>query len=129
VILGGLSELNAVTHDAGLIATAQAIADATLTHLADAHGVLHDTCEPKCGGDGTQFKGIFVRNLMELNDAAPNGRYKSFADTNAQSIWKNAQGPNYQFGQVWSGPFDAGNAISQGSALDTFVAAAEMERR
>jgi predicted alpha-1,6-mannanase (GH76 family) len=127
VILGGLTELNKIAPNPSLPATAQAIASATLTHLTDANGVLHDTCEPNCGADGVQFKGIFVRNLMALNDAFPNLQYKKFTDTNAESIWNNSQGPNFEFGQVWSGPFDAGNAGSQSSALDAFVAAAEMQ--
>lgn len=127
VILGGLTELNKVAPNATLPAAAQSIAAAALTYLTDANGVLHDTCEPNCGGDGVQFKGIFVRNLMALNDAFPDPRYKKFVDVNAESIWNNSQGSNYQFGQVWSGPFDAGNAGSQSSALDAFVAAAEMD--
>jgi len=128
VILGGLVELNKVAPDPSLVTTAESIANATLANLTDANGVLHDVCEPNCGADGVQFKGIFVRNLMALHDARPNPRYKTFTDTNAQSIWNSSQGSNYQFGQVWSGPFDAGNAGSQSSALDVFVAAAEMER-
>lgn len=129
VVLGGLTELNMVAPDPSLPATAQAIANAALTHLTDANGVLHDTCEPHCGADGVQFKGIFVRNLMALDEAFPDSHYKKFVDTNAESIWNNSQGANYQFGQVWSGPFDAGNAGSQSSALDAFVAAATLQRR
>ncbi|HTZ89509.1 MAG TPA: glycoside hydrolase family 76 protein [Alloacidobacterium sp.] len=129
VILGGLTELNKVAPNPTLPATAQSIAAATLTRLTDANGILHDTCEPNCGADGVQFKGIFLRNLMALNSAFPNPRYKKFTDTNAESIWNNSQGPNYEFGQVWSGPFNAGNAGSQSSALDAFVAAAQMNSR
>jgi predicted alpha-1,6-mannanase (GH76 family) len=129
VILGGLTELNKITHNPTLIATAQSIAAATLTNLTDSNGILHDICEPNCGADGVHFKGIFVRNLMGLNSAFPNPHYKKFVDTNAESIWSNSQGPNYQFGQVWSGPFDAGNAGSQSSALDAFVAAAQMDSK
>jgi predicted alpha-1,6-mannanase (GH76 family) len=127
VILGGLTELNRIAPDRELPSTAQSIADAALTHLTDSNGVLHDTCEPNCGADGVQFKGIFVRNLMDLNDTFPDPRYKKFAAVNATSIWSNSQGPNYQFGQVWSGPFDAGNAGSQSSALDAFIAAVAMK--
>jgi hypothetical protein len=36
---------------------------------------------------------------------------------------------HHEFGQVWSGPFRAGDAGSQSSALDAFVAAAQMEQR
>ena len=56
-----------------------------------------------------------------------NPAYTAFASTNAESIWNTSRGPGYQFGQVWSGPFDAGNAGSQGSALDAFLAAAAMQ--
>jgi hypothetical protein len=63
---------------------------------------------------------------MALNDSFPSDRYIGFAVANAQSIWDRDQGPDYQFGQVWSGPFDSGNAASQSSALDALIAAAEM---
>jgi predicted alpha-1,6-mannanase (GH76 family) len=129
VILGGLAELNKTAPNPALPAIAQSIASAALTHLTDAKGILHDTCEPSCGADGVQFKGIFVRNLMALNDAFPDPHYKKLLETNAESIWNNSQGSDYQFGQVWSGPFDAGNAGSQGSALDAFVAAAAADSR
>jgi predicted alpha-1,6-mannanase (GH76 family) len=128
VILGGLVALNKVAPDSSLPATAKAIANAAISKLTDSNGVLHDTCEPKCDGDAVQFKGIFVRNLMALNDAFPDAKYRAFVDTNADSIWQKAQGPNHQFGLVWSGPFDSGNAASQTSALDALVAAAKMAK-
>jgi predicted alpha-1,6-mannanase (GH76 family) len=127
VILGGLTELNRVAPDPARVATAQSIAAAALAHLTDSNGILHDVCEPKCGADGVQFKGIFVRNLAHLNKAYPDPSYGKLIDANAESIWKNSQSPNHQFGQVWSGPFDAGQAGSQSSALDAIVAAAQME--
>lgn len=128
VILGGLTELNRVAPDPALAVTAQSIAAAALSHLTDSNGILHDTCEPKCGEDGVQFKGIFMRNLMALNSAFPDPHYSSFIQVNAESIWNHSQGPNHQFGQVWSGPFDAGHAGSQSSALDALVAAEQAER-
>jgi predicted alpha-1,6-mannanase (GH76 family) len=128
VVLGGLVELNRAQHSPQLLQTAQTIADAALTHLTDSSGVLHDTCEPNCGADGVQFKGIFARNLMALNvalsnQAVPNQKYATFAVTNAESIWNHSRDASDAFGQVWSGPFDAENAGSQSSALDAFVAA------
>lgn len=77
VVLGGLSELYRRTHDRSLLAGAGAIAAATLSNpsLTDARGILHDPCEPDCGGDGTQFKGIFVRNPATLYKLAPSPRY------------------------------------------------------
>jgi predicted alpha-1,6-mannanase (GH76 family) len=128
VILGGLAELNKIAPDPTLPTAAQSIATATIEHLADKNGILHDTCEPKCGADGVQFKGIFVRNLMDLNSAFPDPRYSSFIEANADSIWKNAQGPHHQLGEVWSGPFASATAASQTSALDALIAAAQIER-
>ena len=126
VILGGLAELSAVNHDPSLPQMAQKIASAAVTLLADSHGVLHDVCEPRCGADGVQFKGIFVRNLILLDKTHPQARYRSFVDTNAAAIWKDARGPDFQLDQVWSGPFNAANAASQSSALDVLVGAAEL---
>src|SRR5262249_23207513 len=55
-------------------------------------------------------------------------RYVQFGRANADSIWNQDQGPDHQFGQVWSGPFQLDNsaAATQTSALDAIVAAAEM---
>jgi predicted alpha-1,6-mannanase (GH76 family) len=123
VILGGLVELNRAQRSPELLNTAQTIANAAITNLSDTQGVLHDTCEANCGADGVQFKGIFLRNLMALDAAAPDPQYATFAMTNAESIWAHSRDAGNAFGQVWSGPFDAGNAGSQSSALDAFVAA------
>jgi predicted alpha-1,6-mannanase (GH76 family) len=127
VILGGLAELSVTSPDPSLIEAAQKIARAATTLLVDSKGVLHDPCEPHCGADGVQFKGIFVRNLDLLNGAQPRAAYRDFVFANADAIWIAAQGPNYQLGEVWSGPFIVGNAGSQSSALDAIVAAASMQ--
>lgn len=129
VILGGLTELSIANRDPLLLHTAEKIAMAATTLLVDSKGILHDPCEPKCGADGVQFKGILVRNLVLLDRAHPHAAYQSFIDTNAAAIWKDAQGPNSQLGQVWSGPFDAGNAGSQSSALDAMVSAASLQEK
>jgi predicted alpha-1,6-mannanase (GH76 family) len=124
VVLGGLAELSKANHDPSLPKAAQKVATAAITLLIDGNGILHDSCEPKCGADGVQFKGIFVRNLVLLDKTHPQPAYRAFINSNAEAIWKDSQGPNYQLGQVWSGPFDAGNAAIQSSALDALVGAA-----
>jgi predicted alpha-1,6-mannanase (GH76 family) len=128
VILGGLTELATAEKDSALLDVAHSIADAALHQLTDTRGILHDECEPNCGKDGVQFKGIFLRNLAELEVVSPRPEYKIFAEKNAASIWLNSQGDHHQLGQVWSGPFDAGSAGSQSAALDAMVAAAQMNR-
>lgn len=128
VVLGGLAELAKANSDASLTQAAHDIAGAAITYLVDGQGVLHDPCEPNCGADGVQFKGIFIRNLAALNASQPRPKYQSFIHTNASAIWNDSQGPDFQFGQVWSGPFGGGNAAIQSSALDAIVAAAIVER-
>ena len=118
-------ELYQADQDSTLLPKAQAIASAALTNLVDHSGVLH---EPTLSGpDGPQFKGIFIRNLYKLSTAVSSAQYKTFVDTNANSIWKNDQASNYEFGGYWEGPFDSGDATRQGSALDCLNAAVEMQ--
>jgi predicted alpha-1,6-mannanase (GH76 family) len=127
VILGGLVELYNADRDPALLPEAQAIASAAMTNLVTAAGVLH---EPILSGpDGPQFKGIFIRNLEKLNTASPNARYKTFIDTNANSIWQNDRAccSNYEFGAQWEGPFDSGDGTRQTSALDALIAAVETQ--
>jgi predicted alpha-1,6-mannanase (GH76 family) len=127
VLLGGLCSLAQQTGDTKLLDTARSIALAAMARLTDLDGVLHDSCEPgRCGNDGVQFKGIFVRNLAILNAAAPLPGYRTFLRRNAESVWKNRDAET-RFGLVWSGPSDVKNAATQISALDALVAAAEAE--
>lgn len=128
VILGGLSELYRKTHDKQLMSDANAIAGAAISSaaLTDAQGILHDPCEPDCGADGTQFKGIFVRNLASLYKVAPSPRYKEFVAVNANSIWNGMQAPQYNIGAAWTAPYGTVNASTQSSGADVLVAAVIM---
>ena len=127
VVLGGLVELAAADHDPSLKAAAQKIASAAITHLVDGNGILHDPCEPKCGADGVQFKGIFVRNLVLLQKVQPQTAYQNFIENNADTLWKESRGPNSQLAERWSGPFTSASAASQTSALDALVSAASLQ--
>ncbi len=128
VVLGGLADLSKADSDPALLQTAQKIATAAITHLVDGNGVLHDACEPNCGGDGSQFKGVLLRNLMGLEAVAPQPMYSRFIETNADAIWRFDRGPGNQFGVVWSGPFRRANATTQTSALDALIAAAAIKK-
>ncbi len=123
VVLGGLVELNKAQPSPGLIASANTIAQSAISHLTDNNGVLHDAGEPNLGPDGPQFKGVFLRNLAALTSVSPQQLYADFSLTNAESIWYTSRSAANAFGQVWTGPFDAVNTASQGSAVDAFVAA------
>lgn len=123
VVLGGLVELDKAQPAWQLLVTANTIAQSAISNLTDSNGVLHDPNEPNLGADGPQFKGVFLRNLMALTAVSPRQQYSDFALTNAESIWYTSRNANNAFGQVWTGPFDAVNTASQGSAVDAFVAA------
>jgi predicted alpha-1,6-mannanase (GH76 family) len=122
VVLGGLAEWSKAGH-AEAIEEAKRIADAALAHLTEKDGVLHDPCEPKCGADGIQFKGIFMRNLRALDEVAPEARYRKAFAVNAEAIWTKDRTPENTFGTVWSGPVTTLDAGTQSSAVDALVAA------
>ncbi|WPH03688.1 Hypothetical protein R9X50_00657100 [Acrodontium crateriforme] len=123
VILGGLTELSRATNDAQYIDEAKKIADAAIAALTT-NGILHDPCEPNCGADGSQFKGVFARNLQLLQQASPEARYKQFLQDNADSIWAHDRNANNELSLIWSGPFvQTANASTQSSALDAITGA------
>jgi predicted alpha-1,6-mannanase (GH76 family) len=126
VILGGLAELSADGHRDATLKLARGIARAAIKHLADSEGVLHDPCEPKCGDDGGQFKGIFMRNLTYLFVVSPGSDFAAFIQGNADAIWKNARSPEDQLAERWSGPYMPADAGAQSSALDALVGAATL---
>jgi predicted alpha-1,6-mannanase (GH76 family) len=139
VILGALVEMYKIQQSSGetdgahFLQQAQRIADAAITTLVNANGILTEPCEANngCGADGTQFKGIFMRNLgylcrtlkAENKDASAYKRYQQFIVKNVESIWANNRTRQNRFGLKWAGPVDATDASRQSSALDAFNAA------
>ncbi|CAL3968924.1 hypothetical protein PZA11_004877 [Diplocarpon coronariae] len=128
VILGALVELDKASPPnatSPYMEKANAIAKAAIDALST-DGVLHDPCEPNCGGDGNQFKGIFMRNLQLLQSASPDNAYLDFIASNAVSVWNKdrSAGKENQLSVDWDGPFvSSANASTQSSALDALVAA------
>ncbi|KAI1342382.1 glycoside hydrolase family 76 protein [Xylariaceae sp. FL0016] len=122
VILGGLVELYKASGDASLLDEAATIATAAIAAKSK-NGVLWEGCEPDCGTDGAQFKGIFMRNLYSLQQAAPRETFRNFLLTNADGIWANDRSSSNQLGVSWTGPYSAASAGTQSSALDALVAA------
>ena len=122
VILTGLLGYNQLTHDPHALATANRIALSVAQHLTDANGVLHDPCEPNCGDDGVQFKGILLRNLANLVKAVPSPELTQFIDRNANSAWDRARTGTNHFSVNWAGPPQDSGTGSLISALDALVA-------
>ena len=126
VILGGLASMYQSTHDRSYLDQGEIIADAALRYLTNADGILIEPCETTsaaCGADGTQFKGIFARNLYAFYVERPRPAYRDFILRNAASIWANDRNAANQLGLRWTGPFDAADASRQSSAQDALNAA------
>jgi predicted alpha-1,6-mannanase (GH76 family) len=125
VILGGLVELNKASPNQSYIDSANSIAEAAISALADSNYVIHDACEPDCAPDGTQFKGIFIRNLLLLQGSSPNGLYTEVMQACATSIWANDRdNSTNELSVDWSGPFiTPANSSTHSSATDALIAA------
>lgn len=126
VIIGGLIEMSEITRDPSLLTRARAIADAATHALVNDEGILVEPCEKNgggCGGDGPQFKGIFVRYLGQLLAQTKDPVYRDFLRRNAVSLWSRDRNENNQCGLRWAGPFDRADAARQSAALDAFNAA------
>lgn len=122
VILGGLVELSKATGDASLLDEAMNIATAAITHLSK-DGVLFEGCEPNCGDDGAQFKGVFMRNLWYLQQARPTEPVRNFILKNADTIWDHDRNDANQLGITWAGPYVNATAGTHSSAMDVLVGA------
>ena len=129
VILTGLSGLAALQHTSSPLQLAHRIADAVNHHLADAQGILHDPCEPNCGADGIQFKGILARNLAALEQASPSPAIAMMLHKNAESLWTNARTGDGHFSVNWSGPPQDSGTGSLISALDALTAPLTRQNR
>ena len=127
VLIGGLTELYKVTGDTACLARANALADAALSLLVDDGGILREPPEVKRGlhgGDAPQFKGIFIRYLAGLYDAAGRPALRDFLVRNARSVWGRDRDAYDEFGGHWAGPVDSVDAARQSSALSVFTALA-----
>jgi predicted alpha-1,6-mannanase (GH76 family) len=129
VILTGLVGLGRLDSDSGALLLAERIAHAASLQLVDAHGILHDPCEPNCGEDGVQFKGILIRNLVTLEKTAPSPWISVLLNRNAVSVWNDARTEDGHFSEDWAGPaLDSGTG-SLISALDAITAPLSLQRK
>src|ERR1700733_8365897 len=99
VILSGLVELYKADQDPTLLPVANAIVSAVLSSsLVNTSGILVES--DVSGGDHPQFKGIFMRNLMALYQAAPSTAIQTFIDNNANSILAHDESPGTACGAL-----------------------------
>jgi predicted alpha-1,6-mannanase (GH76 family) len=125
VILGALVQLHDATGDAALLTKAQQLANAsTASSALNPGGILREPCEDgNCGADGPSFKGIYVRNLGELDRALTGRPYRAYLQRQVDAMVARDRTTLDQYGLHWNGPFDQVDAARQHSALDAHVAA------
>lgn len=82
-----------------------------------------------CGGDGPSFKGVFNRNLGELDKVLEGRPYRNWLVAQTDSLYRNNRNSLDQYGVHWEGPFDRADAARQHSALDAFNGAHLNESR
>jgi predicted alpha-1,6-mannanase (GH76 family) len=134
VILGALCDLFAITGESELIEQAHRTANALLINNvfrsqkiseSGVHdGILTEfTDDHNPSADSSQFKGIFIRNLVKLwaNTGRPE-RYKKFILQNAYSAI-GTQNSDNQYGASWSVQYDTFDFARQTSAIDLLNAA------
>jgi predicted alpha-1,6-mannanase (GH76 family) len=105
--IGAATEVWRATGDARHLATARRLADAAIgSPQLVTNGVLTEMCDAlnrTCDDNQKQFKGIFMRYLMELADATGDSRYRTFAQTQADALWRVDRDSLNRIGQRWAG--------------------------
>jgi predicted alpha-1,6-mannanase (GH76 family) len=128
--IGAALELWRATSDPELLSTARRLADAAIDGGLTVDGVLTEACDAldrTCDDNGKQFKGIFLRYLMDLADTTGDERYRAFVATQAATIWERDRDAADRLGLRWAGgtsiehpnPFDW---RTQASALSALIA-------
>lgn len=124
VIIGALVEMHKLTGNGMYLTTATKLAKGALSGLVDSNGILTEDGYPTSDDTRAMFKGVFARNLIYLQQAAPDSSYVSFLQKNADSIWSNARTSSGTFAADWQGPQNLVDIGSSCSAVDCLVAAA-----
>ncbi|KAI1207898.1 glycoside hydrolase [Annulohypoxylon truncatum] len=126
VVLGGLVELYKATGETSYLVSARSIADAaTNSTLLIQDGVVTEPCssETDCEPNGTNFKGIFIRELAKLNAVLDDHPYADLIAQNAEVAYNNARNASDFYGFLWMGPFDTVTIGTQEAAVQLLTAA------
>ncbi|MFD0591761.1 glycoside hydrolase family 76 protein [Catellatospora coxensis] len=102
--IGGAVELWRATGNASLLTQARQLADAAMNSaVLTRSGILTESCDPanSCDDNQKQFKGIFMRYLMDLADASGVAAYRTYAQRQVDSIWQYDRDSLNRIGQRW----------------------------
>ena len=125
VLLGALVELHKITGNDDYLDRARQLADASTTSdRLHVDGVLTEPCEATgCSIDGPSFKGIYVRNLGELNRVLDDHPYSDYLTKQATTAYEKNRTSAAEYGLHWAGPIAGVSGATQQSAVDVLVAA------
>lgn len=124
-ILGAAVEMYKATNDRKYLTKATQLATASMADLSKGNkGIVKEKIAPACGkcttGNEMAFKGVYTRNLRELEKAIDSSKIRSYLAKNANSAWNEGRGPSDIVGFHWQGPYDRAGSVNQQSALDLF---------
>ncbi|MDT0212405.1 GH92 family glycosyl hydrolase [Rothia sp. ARF10] len=134
--IGAGLELWRATGDAEVLATVRRLTDSAIGSPALVKdGVLTEKCDAvdaTCDDNAKQFKGVFMRYLMDANDTLKDPRYQAFVDRQATSVWTLDRDGEGRLGQRWSGADSVAHPNvfdwrTQASALSALIAAVPKE--
>jgi predicted alpha-1,6-mannanase (GH76 family) len=125
--IGAGIEVYRATGDSSALSTAIQLADAAINGSLTQNGILTEACDAgsnACDDNGKQFKGIFMRYIMDLADVTGTASYRSYAQRQADSIWNNNRDSFNHLGERWSGSSpNVQDWRTQASALGALLAA------
>jgi len=128
--IGAALELWRATDDPELLDMARRLADAAIEGGLTVDGVLTEACDAldrTCDDNAKQFKGIFLRYMMDLADTTGEERYRQFIATQAATIWERDRDAANRLGTRWSGATNPEHPNifdwrTQASALSALIA-------
>lgn len=126
VLLGGLTDLTAITGDPQYRDAALRTALAATRTLVTAQGLLTEPSDV-LGHDGQMFKGVFVFHLGHLVEALPDSperaELRAWLSRNGEAVWALSAGGSQPVDGLWSGGSGQVGAAAQASAVSLFLAA------
>ncbi len=122
-LIGGLIDLEGVTHQRHLLVLAEEVAGAVMhSRKLSPGGILREPCGAvsACDGNSPTFKGVFAENLKLLYERVGNRSYEAYLLRNAASAWGHDR-KGGEFGLSWAGPYDRSDPARQVSAVDLLI--------
>lgn len=120
--IGGALELWRATGNPTQLAFAKRMADSAIaSSTLSPNGILTESCDAAgtCDDNQKQFKGVFMRYLLDL--ATATGGYRAYAQRQADTLWQADRDPLNHLGLHWAGPPTVRDWRTQASGLNALL--------